>query len=163
MIIEINKLSIKPFSEEGSIDFTDDESFKCVKPLLEIKSNHVKIEAMRYEDFIRVVIDVKALLSLESSYCLKPFDYELATSDEFHFSTNKNDDEECILVNGNKINLDEYVFELICSSIPLSPKMKGEKLPSGGDGYNVYSEDDYNKLKDAETDSRFDKLKDIDI
>lgn len=163
MILEINKLSLKPLVVEEAISFSD--SFKCVKPLLEIKSNHVKVEAMRYEDFIRVIIDVKAVLSLESAYSLKPFDYDLKVSDEFHFSSNKNDedDDETILINGNKINLDEYVFELICASIPLSPKAKNEKLPSGGEGYNVYSEDEYDKLKDEETDPRFDKLKDIEL
>lgn len=163
MILEINKLSLKPLLLEEEISFG--ESFKYVKPLLDIKSNHIKVEAMRYEDFIRVIINVKATLSLESAYSLKPFDYELKVSDEYHFSSSKNDeeDDETILINGNKINLDEYVFELISASIPLSPKAKNEKLPSGGEGYNVYSEDEYNKLKEDETDPRFDKLKDIEI
>lgn len=42
-------------------------------------------------------------------------------------------------------------------------KQKTKKLPSGGEGYNVYSEDEYDKLKDDETDPRFDKLKDIEF
>ncbi len=161
MILEVNKLSLKPFIIEDDVVF--DESFKCVKPLLEIKKNHVKVEATRYEELIRVIISVKALLSLESSYSLKSFDYELTTSEEYHFSSSESEDDEAILFNGNKINLDEYIFELICASIPLSPKMKGEKLPSGGEGYNVYSEEEYEAMKEDKTDPRFDKLKDFEV
>ncbi len=161
MIIEVNRLSKKPLTIEEDVIFSDE--YKCVKPLLEIKHCKASIDVHKYEDFIRVELRVNAKLRVESSYTLKPFDYDLTEKEEYHFSTNKSEDEECILIRGNHINLDPYIFNLISASLPISLKEKSEKLPSGGDGYNVYSEEEYMAKKEDDVDPRFAKLNDIDL
>ncbi len=161
MIIEINKISAKPLTIEEDVSFSMD--YKCVKPLLEIKRCKVLVNVHKYDEFIRVELHVSALCLVESSYSLKPFEYELNSEEEYRFSSLKSNDEECVFIHGNHIDLDPYIFNLICVSLPISLKEENEKLPSSGEGYNVYTEEEYNASKKEEFDPRFDKLNDIDF
>lgn len=164
MILEVNQLtSSKLVNFEEDVSF-DAEKYKCTPPLLSVNSCHVKVEASSYDDFIIVRLFVSADLTLESSYTLKPFPYKLKTNEEYHFtSTSTEEDDDFILFKGNKIELDVYVFNLICASIPISPKAPGETLPSGGEGYRILKEEDYLKEKEKEVDHRFDKLDELDL
>ncbi|MCQ2793062.1 MAG: DUF177 domain-containing protein [Bacilli bacterium] len=163
MILEVNKLvSTKPFEESEDITF-DKEKYKCVLPLIEIKKCHVKVDATNYNDFIEVMILVDAVVLLESSYTLKPFEFHMLTGEEYHFGTSAYEGDDVIEYKGNIIKLDDYIFNLISASIPLSPKAPGETLPKSGKGYRILSEDDYEKEKQSSGDPRFSKLDDIDF
>ena len=162
MILEINQLSAKETLLEEEVSFSSDE-YKYVSPLLDIKSCKVKVYASSYADFIRVRIYVDALLSLESSYTLKPFDYKLDSDEEYHFSSQTNEDEETIIIKGKNLNLDPYIFNLISASIPMSVHKEGEKLPSGGKDYRVVDEDEYYSKEEENLDPRLSKLDEIDF
>ena len=165
MILEVNKLnSSKAYIVEEDITF-DTDTYKCILPLISVDKCHVVLKANRYDDFIEVVIDLKADLTLQSSYTLKPFSYKLKTNEEYHFSSIKDDeDNDFIVYKGNIIHLDELIFNLISASIPMSPKAPGEKLMKVEDEeYRLLSQDEYEKEKSEAVDSRWSKLDNLDI
>lgn len=165
MILEVNKLnSNKTFVLEEDVSF-DKDTCKCILPLISVDSCHVVLKANRYEDFIEVNLEVVANLTLQSSYSLKPFNYKLKTNEEYHFSSIQDDeDSDFIIYKGNKIHLDELLFNLISASIPMSPKAPGEKLNKvDNDEYRLLSQDEYEKEKAEAVDARWSKLDNLDI
>ena len=141
----------------------DPEVFVCHAPLIEVKDCHVELEAQRFEEFIYVTISLKANVVLECSYTLKHFQTTISGTDELHFAPSKDEDEDCIEYKGTSIELDQYIFNLLSASVPLSPKAPNSKAPSSGSGYRVISEDEFYKEKEEGGNSPFDALKDIDF
>ncbi|HBF67742.1 MAG TPA: hypothetical protein DDW20_00255 [Firmicutes bacterium] len=162
MRINVNQLSKKPLELEEEISIP--ESFKCVFPLVSVNKLIAKIHTSSYEDFVDVFLEIKADVILKSVYSLNDFPETITAKEEYHFGSSYDDDDtDMININSNIINMDEYVLNLLSASIPVSPKIKGEKLPSSGEGYVVMSEEEYDKSRDEKYDSRFDKLKDLDL
>lgn len=162
MRINVNQLSKKPLELEEEIIIPD--TFKCVFPLVSVNKLIAKIHASSYEDFVDVFLEIKADVILKSVYSLKEFPKVIIAKEEYHFgSSYDEEDTDIINLKSNIINMDEYALNLLSASIPVSPKMKGEKLPSSGEGYVVMSEEEYSKSKEEKYDSRFDKLKDLDL
>lgn len=164
MILEVNKLnSSKQYVSEEEVSF-DADTYRCILPLIAVNNCLVTIKANRYDDFIEVVLYVKADLTLQSSYTLKPFNYKLKTEEEYHFSSYQEDaDDDFIIYKGNIIHLDELIFNLISASIPMAPKAPGETLQKIDGSVRVMSEEDYLKEKAEAVDPRFAKLDDLDI
>lgn len=164
MKIDVSKLNYSKetsFSEEVTFD---KEKFAFHIPLLEIKSAKVKANVSHYDDFIYISLNIDAILVLQCSYSLKPFEYKLKENDELHFATIKEDgDDDIIIYKGNFIELDEHIFDIISSSIPMSPKAPDAKLPNSGKDYRVLSDEELKKEKENSTDPRFDKLKDLEF
>lgn len=162
MKININQLSKKPLIIEEVINVPED--FKINFPLSKINNFKAKCTVISYEDFIDVFAEIEVDVILKSVYSLKEFSYVIKAKDEYHFSSYADDeDSDLIEVKSNIINMDEYLLNLMSASIPVAPKIKGEKLPKSGVGYEIISEDEYNSNKETSYDSRFDKLKDIDF
>lgn len=163
MILDVNRIDSKPVVIEEDVSFPH-EKFKYTDPLVDILSCHVKVTAVNFNDYVEVNAQVVAEVKVISSYSLKPFTYIMHTHDNLHFgAVIEEGDEDIILYKGNEIHLDEYLFSLIKSSIPLCPKAKGEKLPESGEGYRVLTEDEFNKEDKERLDPRFDKLNDLDL
>ena len=165
MILEVNKLnSTKQYISEEEVFFNED-TYKCIPPLIAVNKCVATIKANRYDDFIEVMLYIKADLTLQSSYTLKPFNYKLKTEEEYHFSSYQDDeDSDFIIYKGNIIHMDEYIFNLISASIPMAPKAPGETLQKLDGDVRVMSEKDFLKEKEEVVDPRlsvFDKL-DID-
>ena len=164
MKIDVGKLAYsKETLFEEEVVFDKDE-FTYHIPLLDIKTTKVKAKVSRYDEFIYVKVNIDADLVLQGSYSLKPFDYKLKESDELHFATSKEEgDDDIIVYKGNFIELDQQIFDIISSSIPLSPKAPNAKLPDSGRDYRIISDEELKKEKEQSFDSRFDKLKDLDF
>ena len=141
----------------------DEEKFKLLPPLLEVKKLHAKARVHRYQDFIDVDLIIKADVVLQCSYTLKPFDSKLHEEDEIHFASYDDGGDDIQIYKGNLIDLDPYIFNLLSASVPTSPKAPGAKLPESGKNFRVISEDEFNKEKGEGNDPRFDKLKDLDL
>ena len=141
----------------------DPEVFVCHNPLIEVKNCHVELKAQRFEEFIYVTISLKAKVILECSYTLKHFESTISGVDELHFAPSKDEDEDCIEYKGTSIELDQYIFNLLSASVPLSPKAPNAKSPASGNGYRVISEDEFLKEKEEGGNSPFDALKDLDF
>lgn len=141
----------------------DPEVFVCHAPLIEVKSCHVELKAQRFEEFIYVTISLKARVLLECSYTLKHFESTISGVDELHFAPSKDEDDDCIEYKGTSIELDQYIFNLLSASVPLSPKAPNAKTPGSGNGYRVISEDEFYKEKEETGNSQFDALKDLEF
>ena len=163
MRLDVLKLPYtKVFTLEDDVSF-DPEVFVCHTPLIEVKNCHVELKAQRFEEFIYVTISLKAKVVLECSYTLKHFESTISGVDELHFAPSKDEDEDCIEYKGTSIELDQYIFNLLSASVPLSPKAPNAKSPVSGNGYRVISEDEFLKEKEECGNSPFDALKDLDF
>ncbi len=164
MILEVNKLnSSKQYVSEEEITF-DTDTYKCILPLIAVNKCVATVKANRYDDFIEVMLYVKADLTLQSSYTLKPFNYKLKTEEEYHFSSYQEDeDSDFLIYKGNIIHLDELIFNLISASIPMAPKAPGETLQKVDGDVRIMSEDEYLKEKEEAVDPRLAKLDELDI
>jgi len=163
MKIDVSKLKPTQASSFKEMMEISEDTFKCVFPLLGVKSVEVEATAHSYEDFVDISYKINALVTLQCSYTLKPFDYRVHASDELQFASYKEEDSDLIEFKGNFIDLTPYVLNLLSASIPTSPKSPGAKLPSGGKGYRVLTEEELVKEKEEKGDSRFDKLLDLEF
>lgn len=141
--------------------FILDESYSPKFPLSKIDNIDVDVFANKLtDDFISLKIKITAKVHLFSAYSLKEFPYELKARDEIHITTNEDfqDSEDYTFFSGDNFELDEIVYSLISTNIPLKPMMPDEKVPSGGDSYRILSEDEYAKEKEEKGNPYFDKL-----
>ena len=162
--IDVSKLSYTKETILKEVVIFDPEEFKCYPPLLEVKKADVNIKIRRYEDFVYVSMQIKANVTLQCSYTLKPFDTVLKSDEELHFAGYVEEgDDDLILYKGNSIELDKYIFDSISASVPPSPKAPGAKLPESGKGYRVLSSDEFIKEKEEQVDPRFAALDDLEF
>ena len=166
MKIDLSKLKIgKSVIFKESLDvlkFYDRLSY----PLDKIINLNADAEVTDYSDFIAVNITINSDVLLVCSYTLEKFQEHIKDHISLQFSSNKEDEnseEDIIYFKGNEINLDPYIIDLLFASIPTRPIKKGAKLPKCGENYEVYTEDKYLESEKNKTDSRFDKLLDIDL
>ena len=163
MKIDVLKLPYTKVANLSEDVVFNPEVFVCHAPLISVQSCHAELKAQRFEEFIYVTLSIKANVTLQCSYTLKNFDTTIEGTDELHFATNKDEDEDCIEYRGTVIEMDHYIFNLISASVPLSPKAPNAKAPESGKGYRVLSEDEFLKEKEEQGNSQFDALKDIDF
>ena len=164
MKLEINKIST---SKETIVDENltlDSEVYPPHFPLQEIKNIHASIKAQKFDGFVTINLNIKADVVLICSYTLKPFQTALKNSENYTFTFYEEDqDEDMILIKGNIIDLTQYIYDLVVSSIPMKPVAPNAKLPKEGNGYRVISSDDFEKEKETKGNSKFDKLKDLEL
>lgn len=163
MKIDILKL---PYTKEAKLSEDvsfDPEVFQCHFPLMEVLSCHTDVSVQRFEEFIYVTISIKADVILQCSYTLQNFKTVVKGVDELHFASSSEDDDDCIEIKGNTIELDQYIFNLLSASVPLSPKAPNAKVPTSGKGYRVISDSEFAKEKEDKGNSQFDALKDLDL
>lgn len=145
----------KPFSLEGEIDFSYVKN--PLPNVISIKDNKVKVCAKRYDDLVIIDFDISATLSAISSYTNKVGDYLLKTQDTITFSLKE--DDEYDVIDGNSVVLDEYVYSLIITSIPITIIFKGETLPKEIDGIRVIvTEEEVEAEEKKQKSSPFDAL-----
>ena len=159
-VLKLPYTKVQTLTEDISFD---PEVFVCHKPLINVISCHVELKAQRFEEFIYVNLSIKAKVTLECSYSLKPFETFIEGSDELHFAPSKDEDDDCIEYKGTSIEMDHYIFNLLSASVPLSPKAPNAKSPLSGKGYRVLSEDEFQKEKEEQGNSQFDALKDLEF
>ena len=165
MKIDVSKLSYtKPTSFKEEVVF-DATKFKCVFPLKEVLSTFVDAKVTRYDDFINIHLKVNSRVILISSYSLKEFETNLIDEDELNFTSysKEYDDEDMMTYQGNQIDLDEYIFSLISSAVPLKPIKDGEVAPSGGKNYVVTTDEDEEKTKLETGNNKFSKLDELEF
>lgn len=161
--MRINKLILplgKTVKMEEDIDFSSlpfDPSY-----LKLINYCRVLAHVTRFEDTLRVIVNVKTEVVVPSAYTLKDVVLPLKIKDELVFSDDEND--ESSFYEPQKIfDIDEYILSLVLSAIPLKVVGNDEKLPSDGDGYRVLSEEQFVKEQEDKQDSRWSCLDDISL
>ena len=127
-----------------------------------ISNTHVTVTGNDYDDYLVLIIKIKADVIGVCSYTLEdiPLKIDISTSLSFSFLE---EDEDVIHIDSPIFELDQYILDLIVAEVPLTLVKKGAKLPSSGDGYRVLSEDEYNKEQENKKDSRWSALDDIEL
>lgn len=163
MKLDVIKL---PYTKEAKLSEEvsfNPEVFKCHFPLVEVLNCHVDVKVQRFEEFIYVTISIVAKVILQCSYTLQNFETTIKGVDELHFASSNEDDDDCIEFKGNTIELDQYIFNLLSASVPLSPKAPNAKAPDSGKGYRVLSQDEFENERAEKGNSQFDALKDLEF
>ena len=163
MKIDVLKLPYTKVQELKEDIVFDPSVFVCHYPLVSVQNCHAELKAQRFEEFIYINLSIKAKVTLQCSYTLKNFETMVEGSDELHFAPSKDEDEDCIEYSGTSIEMDQYIFNLLSASVPLSPKAPNAKAPKSGNGYRVISEDEFLKEKEEHGNSQFDALEGLEF
>lgn len=152
---KLNKNRINEFSEY--ISFSKEE-YAQVSMLRDIKSCHVDCKVNDYGTIIEVDLSLHADLVLECSYSLEDVDYPMEHQEVLEFS-DEIEDEDIIPFNGNSIELDNYILEIIIAKLPLRIKKQNAKTIEVK-GVRVMSEDELEEERNSTLDPRLKALDD---
>lgn len=143
----------------SNYDFSANFSLKGIDPFtLEVVFN-------TYEEVVEVELYAELNVTLECAYTLEHFAHPLTLNEVITFNFKnpniENESDDAYYEKGPLIELDPYVYALILSYIPLKAIKPGATLPTSGEGYEVFDEDEYNAKKQTvgdEFDDIFAKL-----
>lgn len=113
-------------------------------------------------DVLVVTFDLSYSLEVLSTVSLKPFEYNSQLKDELYLTNNKEMENEEIIYLKDGFEIDELIYSLVITDLPITLKMDDETYPESEE-FKVLSEDEYNSLKEEDSDSPFDSLKDINF
>lgn len=146
----------KPLILDNDIDFSK-RDLSSSYPHLAIKQAHIEgIIEKEGEDFLTANCLVEARVSLADARSGKPFETTIRVDDVFDLLEGAEQEGEGYIFPGNGIELDDFVFALIQSNVPLAPHGPDSTLPQDGEGYSVYQEG-----SDAEASSAHNPFADI--
>ncbi len=161
MRIDFSK--VKSFEK---IDYIGDLNFynntKSLKTIKDYKSAEGLVEIQKADSVIIVKYDIHAVLNVLSTLSGEEFEYPLDINETLYYTDKKEmDSEDVFYVKEGYVDLDQEIYSLIITSIPLILHKEGEEYPKGKN-YRVISEDEIDE-NDGSNYSPFDKLKDLDL
>lgn len=161
MRIDFSK--VKSFEK---IDYIGDLNFynntKSLKTIKDYKSVEGVVEIQKADSVIIVKYDIHAVLNVFSTLSGEEFEYPLDVNETLYYTDKKEmDSEDVFYVKEGYVDLDQEIYSLIITSIPLILHKEGEEYPKGKN-YRVISEDEIDE-NDGSNYSPFDKLKDLDL
>lgn len=161
MRIDFSK--VKSFEK---IDYIGDLNFynntKSLKTIKDYKSVEGVVEIQKADSVIIVKYDIHAVLNVLSTLSGEEFEYPLDINEILYYTDKKEmDSEDVFYVKEGYVDLDQEIYSLIITSIPLILHKEGEEYPKGKN-YRVISEDEIDE-NDGSNYSPFDKLKDLDL
>ena len=111
---------------------------------------------------IIVKYDIHAALTVISTLSGEEFEYPQDTNEEIYYTAQTAiDREDVFYIQEGYIDLDQEIYSLIITSLPLILHKDGEEYPKG-ENFRVISEDEIDD-NDGSGYSPFDKLKDLDL
>lgn len=156
-ILPLNKT--ETFSED--IDFSsqtfDENHVKCIKKC------SVKVDATEFGDVLRVQVSGEADVVASCSYTLDDVPMKIKFHDDFFFSSEEDNSQDCYFEPSNNVDLNPHILALILAEVPHNITKKGATLPKSGNGYRVLSEDDYLEEKKNKKNSAFNILDSIEF
>ena len=161
MRIDFSK--VKSFEK---IDYIGDLNFynntKSLKTIKDYKSVEGVVEIQKADSVIIVKYDIHAVLNVLSTLSGEEFEYPLDVKETLYYTDKKEmDSEDVFYVKEGYVDLDQEIYSLIITSIPLILHKEGEEYPKGKN-YRVISEDEIDE-NDGSNYSPFDKLRDLDL
>lgn len=161
MRIDFSK--VKSFEK---IDYIGDLNFynntKSLKTIKDYKSVEGVVEIQKADSVIIVKYDIHAVLNVLSTLSGEEFEYPLDVNETLYYTDKKEmDSEDVFYVKEGYVDLDQEIYSLIITSLPLILHKEGEEYPKGKN-YRVISEDEIDE-NDGSNYSPFDKLKDLDL
>lgn len=133
--------------------------------------NHVKritkcsvsVDATEYGDVLRLKVKGEADVIASCSYTLEDVPTKVEFQEEFYFSSEEDNSQDCYFEPGVNIDLDPHILALILAEVPHNITKSGAKLPESGNGYRVLSEEDFLEEKKHKKNSAFDILDSIEF
>ncbi len=122
-----------------------------------ISSCHMDLDVTNYDDLIVLSFNIKGEVMTTCAYTLEEIPYSYHVKEVVELS---GDEEDEFDMDGDILDIDEMLITLIVSNVPIKVVKKGAKLPSGGDGYRVLTEEEASKEKKP---SPFDVLDDLEV
>lgn len=120
-------------------------------------SINCNLEISKLDNIYELKVELDSEISAISSYSLKVFPYKLSLNDKLYFTLNElYENDDVILLENDFIDIDEIIYSLIITEIPVNIHEKDESLKNYGD---------IGVLKEEEVvhQSKFDVLDDIDL
>lgn len=151
----------KHYYLEDDIDFSS-ISFSPTYRIRKIKSCHIKCDIIVFSEVADINVSLCGIVVGACSYTNEDVDVKYSCKENMSFGLTENSEAEYYEPR-LEFDFDPYLISLIDNAVPLNIVKLGAKMPSGGEGYEVLSEDDYNKKKAKTTDSRWAKLDDIEL
>lgn len=127
--------------------------------------NSVKgfVENVKHGDVYSIKFHYDVVLVVLSSLTNKPFEYPMAIDEELFFTQKQEfDSEDVEYVDKDYIDLDEIIFSLIVTQIPITLHGPEDEYVKT-DTYRVMSEEEYLNENNSNFGSPFDALKDINF
>lgn len=151
----------KHYYLEDDIDFSS-ISFSPTYRIRKIKSCHIKLDIIVFSEVADIKVTLSGVVIGACSYTNEDVDVKYSCKENMSFGLTEKSEAEYYEPR-LEFDFDPYIISLIDNSVPLNIVKPGAKLPSGGQGYEVLSEDDYNKKKAKTVDSRWAALDDIEL
>ena len=161
MRIEFNKInSREKINYSGDLNFFSNiNNFPSIK---EYKKVEGFIEVEKADSIIIIKYDIHAVLTVLSTLSNEPFEYPLDIDETYYYTDKKEmESEDVFYIEEGYIDLDQEIYSLIVTSLPLTLHKKDEVYPKG-EKYRVLKEEEIND-DDGSNSSPFDILKDLDL
>lgn len=148
------------------IDYSGDlnyfNNFNKSKTIKEFKSVEGKVTLEKADAVLIIKYDINAVLDVFSTLTNEPFEYPISIDETLYYTSEKEmESEDVFYIKEGRIELEEDIYSLIVTSLPLILHKEGEEFPHGKN-YRVLKEDELNE-DDGSSYSPFDKLKDLDL
>lgn len=160
------KIDFSKVKGKEVIDYSGDlnyfNNFNKSKTIKEFKSVEGKVTLEKADAVLIIKYDINAVLDVFSTLTNEPFEYPISIDETLYYTSEKEmESEDVFYIKEGRIELEEDIYSLIVTSLPLILHKEGEEFPQGKN-YRVLKEDELNE-DDGSSYSPFDKLKDLDL
>lgn len=112
------------------------------------------------QNVLRVHLDIRGEMIVPCAITDEDVLIEFKTEDDVVFSFQKTDDEYAIIVKGDTVELMPVVYPLIMIEVPLKVVKPGLKDYPKGEGWEVLTEEAYQRERKSQSDPRLAMLRD---
>lgn len=153
---QLARLDIPNFTFHESI-VLDSNFIESIPNLLDIKDLVLQGKGHYLDelDTLRIEFTLKGIMVVPCARSLEPVDYHFESVNDAEYSFSESQNEECIIVKGNVIDMDELIKEIISLEVPIRVVKEGAELKKSGKGWEVKGENEVG------IDPRFEKLKEL--
>ena len=128
-----------------------------------IESCHVDVVATEYGDVLQCQVSGNAHVVASCSYTLEDVPLDVSFKEDFYFSDEQDNSQDCYYEPGNEVDLDPHILALVLAEVPHNVIKSGAKLPKSGNGYRVLIEEDYQNERKNRKNSAFAILDTLEV
>lgn len=138
------------------------EAFEGNNRLRRLQTVHVNAEGLWDGNLnvLRVHLDIRGEMVVPCAITDEDVLIDFNTEDDVVFSFEKTDDEYAIIVKGDTVELMPVVYPLIMIEVPLKVVKPGLKDYPKGEGWEVLTEEAYQRERKSQSDPRLAMLRD---
>ena len=146
MKIDLRNYEIgKHYLIEDDVDFSNHQ-FASNYRIRKILNCHLKLDLVVFEDIANMKLQLNGSVIGACSYTNEDVEVKYHVKENLSFSNDENSHADYYEKNP-LFDFDPYLLALIDANVPLNIIKKGAKMPESGEGYEVLSEEEYNKKK----------------